>query len=360
MSLSSDQLVYFGTGSSQIHFSRFNSEGKLTEPEAYTVGDSPTWLTANPIKDLLFLVSEEGGRLSSFNFHRSSGEVTKINEVPTFGGATCHCQLDATQTWLGVVNYLSGNYSLNLVNPDGSITEPPVFAHQNDVAGGIAHPHQIVFTPDNRFIFIPDLGLDQIMQYEFDATNRTEPVKPNRYQPMLQIAKGAGPRHLAISPIDPNVFFGSNELDSTLNVYVMNPSQGTLELIQTVSTLLSTFNGTNSVAEIVSSKCGRFVYVSNRGDDSIAKFRVSFDRDFNGDGTVTTNHPRVALESVVSCGGSWPRFIGFDLSYRYMFATNQHSDNVAVFRVDTENGELLLEYTVPIPCPQHAIFISNE
>ena len=355
-----DQIVYFGTGTLEIFYSIFDSNGTLSNPISITVGNTPTWLTVNEKENKLYIVNEEEGFLSSFHFSRQSGALSKINQVSNFGTATCHSQLDASHRWLGAVNYLTGNYALHKVNSDGSLVEDPVFSFQDDVAGGIAHPHQFLFSPDNRFIFVPDLGTDKIMQYEFNAEKEDFPVQPNRFQAYLTIAKGAGPRHLAFSPIRDTILFGSNELDSTLNVYEMNSDQGTLKLVQTVSTVLPSFNGTNYPAEVVTSRCGRYVYVSNRGDNSIAKFRVILDEVAAKESdSMSVSGVRVSLESVTPCGGDWPRFIGFDKSYEYMFSTNQNSNNVAIFSVNEITGELLMLRSVPMPSPQHALFISN-
>jgi 6-phosphogluconolactonase len=285
--------------------------------------------------------------------HMVNEPTTLINTVSNFGDATCHIQLDKSGKFLGAVNYGSGSFYLHAVNgdTDGSIVEEPVFSY----TGGV-HPHQFLFTEDNRYVFVPDLGADRILQYVFDASNKG-PMTPNPHAPFLSVNANSGPRHLAFNPVYKSVVYGSNELDSTLNVYSYDDRTGTLTLQQTLSTLPSDHvsDVPNYPSEVMVSPDGRHVYIANRGNDTIAKFAVIPDGDKAGSVS--------GLTTLTPVGGNYPRFIGYDLTHSYVFACNQNSNNVAIFEVvragkgEKGDGDLRLVGSVDMPTPQHAYFV---
>jgi 6-phosphogluconolactonase len=197
-------------------------------------------------------------------------------------------------------------------------------------------------------VFVPDLGADRIMQYNFDPSS-DHPLRENPLAAFVSVKAGAGPRHLAFSSTFNSVAYGANELDSTLNVYLYDSDSGVLTLRQTFHTVSADFlSGTNPnyPAEVVVSFAGDYVYVSNRGNDTIAKFAVDM-----SSGLVS------GLVSLTPVAGSYPRFIGFDRTGHFMFAANQNSDNVAIFEVDSKDGGLKLLSSVAVPTPQHAYFV---
>ena len=184
------------------------------------------------------------------------------------------------------------------------------------------HPHSVTFSPDNRFVYVCDLGLDRIFQYRLDpVTAQLTPAGETATQP------GAGPRHSKFST-DGKFFYVINELDSTVAAYSAEAAGGALKPVQTISTLPPGFTGENICAEIRLSPDGRFVYGSNRGHDSLAVFS----RD-----QVTG---RLAPVEIVSSGGKHPRNFNLSPDGRWLICANRDSDNIVVFKVDAATGRL--------------------
>ncbi|MFN8371914.1 MAG: lactonase family protein [Anaerolineae bacterium] len=194
------------------------------------------------------------------------------------------------------------------------------------------HAHCVVLHPNGQHVFVVDLGIDQILVFRLHDGQLT-PLSSAHTTP------GAGPRHIAVHP-NGRYLYVSTELDSTLLIYAFDAARGTLEHLQTLSTLPADFAGTSYGADVQVAPSGRFVYASNRGHDSLAVFAVDADS-----GTLT-------LVEIVSCGGQWPRNFALDLSGDYLIVANQHSAALVVYRVDADTGRLTASgETVSVPTP---------
>src|SRR5213078_887971 len=133
-----------------------------------------------------------------------------------------------------------------------------------------SHPHDVVFDPRDRFIVVPDKGLDATFVFSLDAASgKLVPAA----SPPAASRPGAGPRHAAYHPAKPYAYV-LNELDSTITSYRFDGERGALTPLQVITTLPSSFTGNNTTSEIVVAASGRFVYASNRGHDSLAIFAV--------------------------------------------------------------------------------------
>ena len=213
------------------------------------------------------------------------------------------------------------------IKPDGSLGEPFYQDHHTGPAlspkqvNG-AHTHGIAFSKDGRYVFVAELGLDRVYTYRFDANKPSlAPFDP----PYINTNAGAGPRRLVLSPSG-RFLYVNHETDSKVSVFSVDG--GHLKEVQQISTLPPDFAGKNTTAEIHISRDGRFVYVSNRGDDSIMVYAADPDK-----GTLTFK------ERIPSLGKS-PRNITIDPTGQYLFAANQASNNVTVFRRDASSGHL--------------------
>jgi 6-phosphogluconolactonase len=184
------------------------------------------------------------------------------------------------------------------------------------------HPHSSFFSPDGRFILVPDLGLDRIITYSVDEAEG----KLVRHSEGV-LHPGAGPRHLAFHPNGKHVYV-INEVDSTITSFAFDAEKGQLTFSETVSTLPADFSGENSCAEITVSADGKFVYGSNRGHDSIVVFAVD-----EQSGLLT-------LVQHVSVQGGHPRHFALTPNGRYLIAANRDTNNIATFRIDQESGKL--------------------
>ncbi len=186
------------------------------------------------------------------------------------------------------------------------------------------HAHSINLDAANRFAFAPDLGLDKVMIYRFDAAQST--LTPND-PPAAAVAPGSGPRHFAFHP-NGRLAYAINELASTITAFEYDAGRGTLQTLQTVSTLPDGFEGKSFTADVHVHPSGKFVYGSNRGHDSIAAFAVD-----EATGKLTAIGHQ-------STEGKTPRNFGIDPTGAYLLAANQDTDNVVVFRIDAGSGKL--------------------
>ena len=334
----SSQLLYVGTytreSSAGIYAYRFFPDRAAVEPIGMAAEMSnPSFLALHPDGAYLYAVSETddfdsrgSGSVAAFELDPASGSISKINEVSSGGGWPCHLGIDPSGRMLIVANYKDGTVASFPVQGDGALgNATSLFQHEgrsvHERQRG-PHAHSADFSPDGRFAFFSDLGLDQVRLYTADPETATlAPNDPNH----VSLEPGSGPRHFAQHPSG-RFGYVVNELGSTVSAFDLDGKTGSLEALQTLTTLPEGFTGENYTAEIHAHPSGRFVYASNRGHDSIAVFAVDQQTGRLGSlGQVPTN-------------GDWPRNFSFDRTGRYLLVANQNSDNVVVFEIDGETG----------------------
>jgi 6-phosphogluconolactonase len=181
----------------------------------------------------------------------------------------------------------------------------------------------VVLSADNRFLFVPDLGLDQILSYRLDPAKAALTAND---PPFAKVAPGSGPRHFAFHPKG-KYAYALNEMGSRVTAFSYDAARGALKELQTISTLPKDFSGEDNSAELEVDTKGRFLYASNRGHDSIAVFAIGKDGQL------------VLIENAATKGKT-PRNFKIDPSGAYLFAANQDSDNIVLFRVDAKSGRL--------------------
>jgi 6-phosphogluconolactonase len=224
------------------------------------------------------------------------------------------------------VNYNTGTMAALPIAPDGKLGEPFYVDQHSGAPLSPRQPgpraHGVVFSKDARFAYVAELGLDRVYSYSIDpARRRMTPVEP----PYVTLKGGSGPRRLQLHP-NGRFLYVNHETDSMVSVFQVQG--GGLKEIQALSTLPADYKGSNTTAEIQIDHEGRFLYVSNRGHDSIAVYAVD-----SAKGTLTM------LENVPSLGRT-PRNLAIDPTNAYLFAANQGGDNVVVFRIDHKAGHL--------------------
>jgi len=350
-----EYLVYFGTytnGTSKgIYGYRFQpASGNLVPLGLVAASPNPSFLVAHPNGRWVYAANEQqSGTVSAFSVDRQTGKLTLLNTVDSRGSSPCHVSLDRTGRFLFVANYGSGSSATLPILADGRLGPVVGFAqHQgssiNPERQKGPHAHYIAVSPDNKVVVTADLGLDQVLEYRFDAAKGT--ITPNN-PPFASLKPGSGPRHLAFHPNGKYVYV-NGEMSSTLSSFSYDAATGVMKEMQTVSTLPAGFSQTTSTAEIQIDRAGRFVYVSNRGHDSIAIFGVDAAK-----GTVTpAGH--------ASTNGKTPRYFTLDPTGNYLFAGNQNSDSVVVFKVDSKTGQLAPAKTLTdIPQPVSMVFVER-
>ncbi len=347
----SRQFVYIGTmvtgGEPGIYRFAFDTETGTLEPLGTTGGiDRPSFLALATDGEYLYAAGELGegkertGGVAAYRIDRDSGELKLLNTRDTGGAGACYVAVDATGRCVIAANYSGGSVASFPVDPDGSLGErASFFQHEGSSVTPRQkgpHAHSINPDPTNRFAIAADLGLDKLLVYRLDPDAATlTPHDP----PAADITAGSGPRHLTFHPNGHHAY-AINELASTVTVLDWDAEAGTLTPTQTVGTLPDGFDGENTTAEVAISPGGRFLYGSNRGDDSLAAFAVDPD-----DGTLTP-------AGRTPTGGQQPRHFRIDPTGSFLIAANQKSNSLVVFRIDRETGNLTRvgdDVTVPTP-----------
>lgn len=348
-------FVYLGTYSDAIHAYRFDAAtGKLDAMGTVGKVVNPSFLATDPNYRFLYAVSEaEGhgnGGVSAFSIDRKTGSLRFLNSASSAGVAPCHLAVDKTTKMLVVANYGTGSVSAFPIEHDGRLgaMSSLMEAHGSSVNRERQegpHAHEVVISADNRFVYVPDLGLDQIRIYAL------EPSQAKLGASEHQVTKedpGSGPRHMAFSPSGKFAYVLS-ELKSVVTVFSHDPSTGNLKLIQTISTLPAGYSGENAPAEIEVDKAGKFVYASNRGHDSIAVFAID------------QSSGRLKEVQIVPTQGKEPRGMQIDPTGKWMFVGNQKSDQFVVFRIDSTTGQLTSNgQVIETPTPVAFQFVPVE
>jgi 6-phosphogluconolactonase len=333
-------LVYVGTytdhGSKGIYSYRFDSsDGKLTSLGLAAQSAEPSFLAADSGGRFLYAVNETEsyngqptGAVSAFAIQPDTGKLSLLNQVSSRGADPAHITLDQTGKYALVSNYTSGSVAVFAVLKDGRLGQVTSFVQHkgssvNPERQKGPHAHAIALSRDNRFAVVADLGLDQLLVYSFDAANGILGAQPQ----IVKASPGAGPRHLVFST-DGRFLYVMNEMQSSVVAYSYDPTSGALHELQTISALPKGFSGENTAAEIEIHPSGKFLFASNRGDDSIAVFAID-----SQTGLLT----HVETEPT---RGKTPRNFAIDPTGSWLLAANQDSDNIVVFRIDQKTGRL--------------------
>jgi len=281
------------------------------------------------VNELSEFQGKPGGGVSAFAINPDTGTLTLINHQSSMGAGPCHITLHKEGRHTLIANYGAGSVVVLPIAADGRLgAATDVVQH----TGKSVHPerqrgphaHCVTFDPSNRFAFVCDLGLDKILTYRFDAAQgKLTPHAP----PFTATRPGSGPRHMVFRP-DGRFAYVVNELTSTITTFAYDANAGALKEVQTVSTLPEYFDGANSGAEIDVHPSGKWVYVSNRGHNSVVLFTADFET-----GALTYVEEQ-------GTGGSKPRHFGIEPSAKHLAIGNQDSDTVLVCRIDAGNGRL--------------------
>jgi len=342
-----DMSVFFGTqGSGKgigISVARFDSDtGRLADLRLDVEAVRPGFFVVHPDGRHLYACdSSSPGGICAYAVDPMTANLTFLNRAPSGGDDPSYVCLDHTARFALVANYNSGSIAVFALKPDGSIGERTAFAQHtgrsvNPQRQKQAHAHSIIVDPSNRFVLSADLGVDKLFVYRFDAAAGT--LTPNN-PPFAAITPGSGPRHVTFHPNGRWVYL-INELACTVTGFNWASSRGELAEFQTISTLPADFKGTNTAAEILVHPNGRFIYGSNRGNNSIAVFSID------------PASGRLAPVEHVSTRGKTPRNFAFDPTGNWIICSNQDSGTAVVFRVDGVNGRLTQTgQPVPVPFP---------
>ncbi len=326
--------TYAPADSNGIFVYRFNTAtGKARFVSSVSGIENPSFLNFSPNHRFVYAVSEThggaGGQVYAYAFDRRSGRLIYLDQQLSRGDDPCNIATDHTGKWLFAANYSSGNFSLFPIEKNGSV-ERAVQTIQHDGHGVNAvrqekpHVHCVLPAPNNRDIFVTDLGLDKVFTYELDAaTGHLSAGKP----PYIEVIPGTGPRHLDFSP-DGKYLYLIQEIGGKITVFAYHP--GKLKTVQTLSTVPEGFQGRIWAADIHLSPDGKFLYASNRDDlNDIAVYAVD------------TKTGKLTFRHRIASGGRTPRNFTLTPDGKYLLAGHQNSGEITIFRRDKKRGLLI-------------------
>jgi 6-phosphogluconolactonase len=314
--------------------------GRLTPQAEAQAAGGPSVLTISPDRRTLYAGHRGRPAISSFRLDHTTGRLTLQGTVaqdhaPTFLAP------DRAGRYLLCAYYQGGYAAVHPIRVDGTVGAAPVDRHDTAVGA-----HAIQTDPSNRFAFVPHIarlsdnvleppkdnpGPNVIMQFRFDpASGRLTPNSPDRVEPPERL----GPRHYIHHPNLDVVYF-SNEQGCSVTAYRLDRSAGTLSAVQTISTLPAGFSERNTCSQIHLTSSGRFLYVGNRGHNSIAGFAVD---PANGQLTAVGQVPTEAVPSAFC----------LDPAGRFLFAAGSASGRLASYRIDGDSGALTPLATQPV------------
>jgi 6-phosphogluconolactonase len=354
-------FAYVGTytrkGSEGIYVYAFDpASGNLASIGVTTEIENPTFLTIDPQKRHLYAVSEVGavheapsGAVYAYAIDPQTGKLGYLNYALTGGTGPCHVCVDQTGQAVLAANYGSGSACVLPIQSDGRLDKATDVVQHYGSSIDLRrqqgpHAHSVTLSPDNRFAFVADLGIDKVMIYQLDPTSGK--LTPN--EPLWAPAEaGAGPRHMAFHPSGDYAYV-INELDSTLSAFAYDKTRGSLQALQTESTLPQGFAGSNTCADVHVAPSGRFVYGSNRGHDSIVTFEI--------DG----NTGKLSHVGHEPTQGKAPRNFAISPTGTYLLAANQDTNTIVTFRLGQQSGQLtptghITEVPAPV-CIQFAAY----
>lgn len=324
-------------------------QDKLEAIPVYTAAGikNPSFLALAPDGKKLYAVSEmngndNAGRVVAYDYNTTTGSLTKLNDQPSGGDDPCYVTVDRTNSWVIVGNYSSGTLSVLPIQKDGSLGAPKVNIKHSGSGPDKnrqekPHVHATVLSPDNRFLYVPDLGTDKIMIYRFDAKKgNLIPAK----QPYVAAKPGSGPRHFTFHPAGKFAYI-LEELTGSVTVFRYDKKSGGLTTIQSISSVPAGFTADAGSADIHLSSDGRFLYASNRGEsNTIAMYSV---------------HPtdgKLTLLGHQSVMGKRPRNFSLTPDGKQLIVANQDSDELVIFYRNPETG-LLTDSgkRIPVPSP---------
>ncbi len=336
----SDPLVFvsaFASGEKgAIHTFRFDqATGRLSPVSRASDVEHPFFLAVSPDGRFLYSIDADkfGGdddeRVAAFSIDRKTGGLKRLNAQSSRGRASCYLDVDKTGKAAVVANYSSGDIAALPINEDGSFGKAASYIRHtgssvNPKRQQAPYAHCLEISPDNRFALAADLGIDKVLIYRLDAA--IAKLAPNSAQAFATVEPGSGPRHVTFHPNGKRVYV-INELKNTVSFFDYGPKDGTLSHRQTIPTLPPDFDGTSHTADLKITPNGKFLYGTNRGHDSIAIYRIA------DDGTLS-------LVNITPSLGKGPQNLLITPDGRWLLCANMPGNNVVVFKIDAETGEL--------------------
>lgn len=319
-----DYVAYVLSGGENklLLFDVDGTSGALVLRTEVALAGAPGPLAVDPTQGYLYIGLRSNKEVASFRINADDGALTEFGPRVTLEADPCYLATDKTGRWLLAASYSGGRAFVHPINDDKTVDAAVAFSVQTEPCA-----HCIETDPTNRFTFLPHVADSNVIyQYRFDErSGQLTPNAPAHIKP----APGVGPRHYVYHPEKAIVYF-SNEQEGSVTAYHLDREQGTLVSFQSLSTLPTDFIGENTCAQIHIHPRGRFLYVSNRGHDSIACFGVDPE---TGLLTALGQQPTEPI----------PRAFNLDPTGNFLYVTGQGSGHLTAYRIDQETG-LLQEF----------------
>lgn len=296
----------------QIQIYRLDpSDGSLKATATIDTQGTPGALSVDLERRHFFASLRSTNSVASYRIDAEGGLVNLGSAQLETGANAAYLRADRTGNWLISASY-SGGKVVTQGLADGLIGGTVQTIDTAKTA------HFVSIDRSNTWVFVPHVAPNAVFQFRFD------PVA-GLLTPAGQAPGGApkaGPRHMAWHPTL-NMAYTSNESGSSITAYAFDPATG-LTPVQTLSTLPPDFAGTNSTAEVKVHPSGRFVWVSNRGHDSLAGFTIDADGRLATLGWTPTEKT--------------PRSFDIDASGKFAFGAGEGSGRLAVFQINDADG----------------------
>jgi 6-phosphogluconolactonase len=316
-----------------IYVYSFNTNtGKATYNRTIKGVNNPSYLAVSPDRKFVYSVTgdaQDPGSVSAFSFNAKTGGLEFLNKQTSGSSGPCYVSVDATGKYVFAGNYSGGTVAALAVQPDGSLATAQHIEHKGSSIDkkrqDRPHVHATVLTPDNRFLMVPDLGLDKVMIYKLDPSDKKEPLTPAS-SPFATVTPGGGPRHLDFHP-NGKYAYVVQEMGGAVTAF--SYAKGNLEPLQTITMLDSTNKSAAWAADIHVSPDGKFLYASNRDEANEIVYYAINPRN----GMLTYAGRQSTL-------GKTPRNFVIDPSGNFLLAANEKSDDIFIFRRDLKTGAL--------------------
>jgi 6-phosphogluconolactonase (cycloisomerase 2 family) len=306
---------------------------------------NPSYLLADPARQVIFAAHGDAEFASSYAIDVESGRVSPLGQTASGGKNGVSVALHPSGRFLFVANYSSGSITTLPVEADGSLRDA---AHRFELPGptgphrgeqDMSHPHDTIFDPSNRFLIVPDKGLDRV--FVLGINNDDGRLLEISH---VTLRAGSGPRHIKFHSTLPLAFV-INEIDSTVAILRWDAEAGILVPLHVTAALPSIFFGENTAAEIVIDRSGRFIYASNRGKNVVTHFALS-------DGGEEL-HP----VGWTSTQGRTPRFMTLSPNGEWLLVANEQSDTIVAFSINEKDGTLAPKMTLATASPSSIVFL---
>ncbi len=335
-STSNTNPIYIGTYTKKEGHVNGQAEGIYTvyqnpETGALKMGETvanvinPSFVKTSGDNKNLYAVSELGpgdgssGLIYSYKINEDDS-LEQIGSISTESFAPCYIAEDKSGQFVFVANYVGGVVMMYQKNTDGSLKKLQKISLENPEK---SNRHSVNISSNNKYAYITDLGNDRIWIFNLDPA--TKSLKPNN-TPYIQLAERSGPRHFAFSKTN-DYAYSINELNGSISAFKIEES-GELNHLQDISSLPEEYKGENSAADIHIHPSGNFLYVSNRGHNSIGAYSINEETgNLEGIGFVNTQ-------------GETPRNFAISPNGDFLYVANQDSNDLVSFKIDSESGKL--------------------